>query len=150
MLFWLRETGQIWGFQAFWSCSVGFPHYDDPLAEIGHIWGFWALSGERLGVTSFPNVFENPILAFFFLWGLENCTIMLFSELKFAKKIPGGGPPAPHLCEAKLCCTLHIYRVGANCGMAHCFMPSCHTKKISVKKKDWKYKSLARTLAPCN
>ena len=43
--------GQIWGFQAFWSCSVDFPHYDDPLAEIGHIWGFWALSGESVGVN---------------------------------------------------------------------------------------------------
>ena len=50
MLFWLSETGQIWGFQAFWSCSVDFPHYGDPLAEIGHIWGFWALCGERVGV----------------------------------------------------------------------------------------------------
>ena len=39
--------GRIWGFQAFWSCSVDLPHYDDPLAEIGYIWGFWAaLSGE--------------------------------------------------------------------------------------------------------
>ena len=43
MLFRLSETGKIWGFQAFWSCSVDFPHYGDPLAEIGHIWGFWAL-----------------------------------------------------------------------------------------------------------
>ena len=37
------EMGKIWGFQAFWLCSVDFPHYGDPLAEIGHIWGFWAL-----------------------------------------------------------------------------------------------------------
>ena len=37
MLFWLSETGKIWGFQAFWSCSVDYPHYGDPLAEIGHI-----------------------------------------------------------------------------------------------------------------
>ena len=51
MLFWLSETGQIWGFQAFWWCSVDFPHSGDPLAEIGHIWGFWALSGERVGVN---------------------------------------------------------------------------------------------------
>ena len=51
MLFWLSETGKIWGFQAFWSCSVDFPHYGDPLAEIGHIWGFWALSGEPVGVN---------------------------------------------------------------------------------------------------
>ena len=51
VLFWLSETGQIWGFQAFWSCSVDFPHYGDPLAEVGHIWGFWALSGERVGVN---------------------------------------------------------------------------------------------------
>ena len=51
MLFWLSETGQIWGFQAFSSCSVDFPHYCDTLAEIGHIWGFWALSGEREGVN---------------------------------------------------------------------------------------------------
>ena len=51
MLFWLSETGQIWGFQAFRSCSVEFPHNDDPLAEIGHIGGFWALSGERVGVN---------------------------------------------------------------------------------------------------
>ena len=35
--------GKIWGFQVFWLCSVDFPHYGDPLAEIGHIWGFWAL-----------------------------------------------------------------------------------------------------------
>ena len=49
-LFGLIETGQIWSFQAFWSCSVDFPHYGDPLAEIGHIWGFWALSGELVEV----------------------------------------------------------------------------------------------------
>ena len=49
VLFWLSEMGQIWGVQAFWLCSVDFPHYADPLAEIGHIWGFWALSGERVG-----------------------------------------------------------------------------------------------------
>ena len=40
-----------WGFQAFWSCSVDFPLYNDPLAEIGHIWGFWALSAEGVGVN---------------------------------------------------------------------------------------------------
>ena len=51
MLFWLSETGKIWGFQAFWSFSVDFPHYGDPLAEIGHIWGFWALSGESVEVN---------------------------------------------------------------------------------------------------
>ena len=51
MLFWLSEMGKIWGLQAFWSCSVDFPHYGDPLAEIGHIWGFWALSGECVGVN---------------------------------------------------------------------------------------------------
>ena len=39
------------GFEAFSSCSVYFPHYGDPLAEIGQIWGFWALSGEREGVN---------------------------------------------------------------------------------------------------
>ena len=49
VLFKLSETGKIWGFQV-WSCSVDFPHYGDPLAEIGHIWGFWALSGEHVGV----------------------------------------------------------------------------------------------------
>ena len=38
-------------FQAFWSCSVDFPHYGDLLAEIGHIQGFWPLSGERVGVN---------------------------------------------------------------------------------------------------
>ena len=51
VLFWLRETFQIWGFQAFWLCSVDFPHYGDPLTETGHIWGFWALSGEYAGVN---------------------------------------------------------------------------------------------------
>ena len=51
MLFWLSETGKILGFQAFWLCSVDFPHYGDPLAEIGHIWGFWALSGELVEVN---------------------------------------------------------------------------------------------------
>ena len=51
VLFWLSEMGKIWGFQAFWSWSVDFPHYGDPLAEIGHIWGFWALSGERVEVN---------------------------------------------------------------------------------------------------
>ena len=51
MLFWLSETGKIWGFQAFWSCSVDFPHYGDPLVEIGHSWRFWALSGESVGVN---------------------------------------------------------------------------------------------------
>ena len=47
MLFWLSETGQIWGFQAFWSCSVDFPHYGDPLAEIGHMYVF-GVSGHYL------------------------------------------------------------------------------------------------------
>ena len=51
ILFWLSEMGKIWGLQAFWSCSVDFPHFGDPLAEIGHIWGFWALSWERVGVN---------------------------------------------------------------------------------------------------
>ena len=51
MLFLLSEMGQIWCFQEFWSCSVDFPHYCHPLAEIGHIWGFWALSGKRVGVN---------------------------------------------------------------------------------------------------
>ena len=51
MLFWLSETGKIWGLQAFWSRSVDFPHYGEPLAEIGHIWGLWALSGECVGVN---------------------------------------------------------------------------------------------------
>ena len=50
MSFWLSETHQIWCFQAFWLCSVDFPHYGDPFGEIGHIWDFWALSGERVGV----------------------------------------------------------------------------------------------------
>ena len=49
MLFWLSETGKIWGFQAFWSCSVDFPHYGDPLAEIGHIWGFWGIIWRTCG-----------------------------------------------------------------------------------------------------
>ena len=30
MQFWLSETGQIWGFLEFWSCSVDCPHYSDP------------------------------------------------------------------------------------------------------------------------
>ena len=51
ILFLLSETGQIWGFQEFWSCSVDFPHYGDPLAEICHIRGFRTLSGEREGVN---------------------------------------------------------------------------------------------------
>ena len=53
MLFWFSETGKICGFCAFWSSSVDFPHYGDPLAEIFgcHIWGFWALSGECVGVN---------------------------------------------------------------------------------------------------
>ena len=47
MLFWLSETGKIWGFQAFWSCSVDFPHYGDPLVEIGHSWRFWRTCGSK-------------------------------------------------------------------------------------------------------
>ena len=47
MLFWLSETGKIWGFQAFWSCSVDFPHYGDPLADIGHMWSFWRTCGSK-------------------------------------------------------------------------------------------------------
>ena len=49
--FWLSETGKIWGFKAFWSCSSDLPRDGDPLAEIGHIWGFLASSGERMGVN---------------------------------------------------------------------------------------------------
>ena len=39
------------GFPGILSCSVDFPHYGDPLAEIGLIWGFWVVSGERVGVN---------------------------------------------------------------------------------------------------
>ena len=40
MLFWLSEAGKIWGFQAFWSCSVDFPHYGD------HFFGWnWSYFG---------------------------------------------------------------------------------------------------------
>ena len=31
---WLSETRQIWGFQAYWLCSVDFPHY----RFLGIIW----------------------------------------------------------------------------------------------------------------
>ena len=50
-LFRLSEThGKIWGFQAFWSCSVDFPHYGDPLADIGqNMWGFWRMCGSKCG-----------------------------------------------------------------------------------------------------
>ena len=37
----LCEMGQIWGFRAFWSCSVDFPHYGAPLTQTDHIWGFF-------------------------------------------------------------------------------------------------------------
>ena len=49
MLFRLSETSKIWGFQAFWSCPVDFPHYGDPLADIGHMWGFWRMCGSKCG-----------------------------------------------------------------------------------------------------
>ena len=51
-LFWLSETGQIWGFRAFWSCYVDFPHYGAPLTQTDHIWGFWASSRDRVGVNA--------------------------------------------------------------------------------------------------
>ena len=51
MLFWLSETGKIWGFQAFWSCSVNFPHYGDPLAWNWSYFGFlgiiWRTCGSK-------------------------------------------------------------------------------------------------------
>ena len=40
MLLWLSEAGKIWGYQAFWSCSVDFPHYGD------HFFGWnWSYLG---------------------------------------------------------------------------------------------------------
>ena len=78
MLFWLSETGQIWGFQAFSSCSVDFPHYGDPLAEIGHIWGFWALSGEREGV----NV-EGRAEAYFRRFASEFCLVFKYVDISY-------------------------------------------------------------------
>ena len=51
MLFWLSETGKIWGFQAFWSCSVNFPHYGDPLAwnwsYLGFLGNIWRTCGSK-------------------------------------------------------------------------------------------------------
>ena len=48
MLFWLSETGQIWGFQAFWSYSVVFSSLWWPfgwnwsyLGFLGIIWRTW-------------------------------------------------------------------------------------------------------------
>ena len=68
--------GQIWGFRAFWSWSVDFPHYCDPLTETSHIWGFWALSGECVGVNIegvgsggiFPTLCVEFCLVFFFFF----------------------------------------------------------------------------------
>ena len=51
VLFWLRELGQIWGFWAFWSCSVDLLCFGASLTETGHIWGCWTLSGECVGVN---------------------------------------------------------------------------------------------------
>ena len=75
MLFRLSETGKIWGFQTFWSCSVDFPHYGDPLAEIGHIWGLWALSGERVEVN-----FEGRAEAYFPTLCVKCCLVYLMNR----------------------------------------------------------------------
>ena len=60
--------GQIWGFQAFWSCSVDFPHYGAPLTETDYIWVFWASSGEHVGV----NVEGGERLSLSAFWGTED------------------------------------------------------------------------------
>ena len=76
MLFWLSETGKIWGFQAFWSCSVDFPHYGDPLADIGHMWGFWRTCGSKCrgeGGGIFPTLCVECCL----VWYLK-----LFSDIR--------------------------------------------------------------------
>ena len=65
MLFRLSETSKIWGFQAFWSCPVDFPHYGDPLADIGHMWGFWRTCGSKCrgeGGGIFPTLCDECCL----------------------------------------------------------------------------------------
>ena len=44
-LFWLGETGLIWGLWPFWSCSADFPHYAAPLAETGFLGIIWTTCG---------------------------------------------------------------------------------------------------------
>ena len=80
-----------------------------------------------------PSFCEKPFLAFF-LSALYNCPKMPFSELIFTKKIPGAEPPDPHRWKGKSCRTHHTCRIGAHHGTAHRFIPSCLTKKKSVKK----------------
>ena len=77
MLFWLSEMGQIWIFQAFWSCSVDFPHYGDSLTEIGHILGFWGLSGECVGVNveGGGGIFPTLCVEFCLVYHQTNCPI---------------------------------------------------------------------------
>ena len=78
MLFRLSETSKIWGFQAFWSCPVDFPHYGDPLADICHMWGFWRTCGSKCrgeGGGIFPTLCVECCLVSYILnnslWGIR-------------------------------------------------------------------------------
>ena len=89
MLFWLSETGKIWGFQAFWSCSVNFPHYGDPLAwnwsYLGFLGIIWRTCGSKCqgeGGGIFPTVC------------VECCLVWMTSQIAYTFY-------QPHLCPLR-------------------------------------------------
>ena len=89
MLFWLSETGKIWGFQAFWSCSVNFPLYGDPLAWnwsylgfLGIIWRMCGSKCQREGGGIFPTLC------------VECCLVWMTSQIAYTFY-------QPHLCPLR-------------------------------------------------
>ena len=89
MLFWLSETGKIWGFQAFWSCSVNFPHYGDPLAwnwsYLGFLGIIWRTCGSKCrgeGGGIFPTLC------------VECCLVWITSQMAYTFY-------QPHLCPLR-------------------------------------------------
>ena len=89
MLFWLSETGKIWGFQAFWSCSVNFPHYGDPLAwnwsYLGFLGIIWRTCGSKCrgeGGGIFPTLC------------VECCLVWMTSQMAYTFY-------QPHLCPLR-------------------------------------------------
>ena len=100
MLFWFSETGKIWGFQAFWSCSVNFPHYGgEPFfgwnwSYLGFLAIIWRTCGSKCqgeGGGIFPTLCVECCLVSFYV----DASLMGEGMAKGGLPFPDAGCPVP-------------------------------------------------------
>ena len=82
MLLWLSEAGKIWGFQAFWSCSVEILHYGglfvgwnwSYLGFLGIIWRTCGSKCQGEGGGIFPTLCVECCLVILRNSGISPCS----------------------------------------------------------------------------